>query len=154
MKPHRDEFLVPASLASSSLGIPLILVDFLPPVLAISFSALNLAQDKTDSTMPDLDTALMNFSVMAALEPKLFACRVMFSLVCESKSLKFLTANFLPFKYTATPLLVAATSKARRHIKATISSSKRSILNLAKSGLKRPGTNDISRCTIRLRSSL
>ncbi|KAI9586705.1 hypothetical protein GQX74_002552 [Glossina fuscipes] len=44
--------------------------------------------------------------------------------------------NFFVFKYTATPLEEAAMSKALRDIKATMSSSKRSILNFARSGLK------------------
>ena len=48
------EFLVPASLASSSLAIPRSLEVFLPPALLLNFmSALNLDQATTDSIIPD-----------------------------------------------------------------------------------------------------
>ena len=48
------EFLVPASLASSSLAIPRSLEVFLPPALLFNFmSALNLDQATTDSIIPD-----------------------------------------------------------------------------------------------------
>ena len=51
-------FLVPASLASSSFGIPLIFVVFLPPLLSKAFFSLNSAKEATASTIPDFNAFL------------------------------------------------------------------------------------------------
>ena len=83
---HPTPFLVPASLASSSFGIPVSLEVFFPCcALPSLLSALNLLHSSTDSMMPALLTSFLNFSVSSHLEPKFFATRVIVSFDWESK---------------------------------------------------------------------
>lgn len=106
---------LPASFASSSLGTPLILVCLTAEHFLLSCDcALNVTQFMILSTIPDAvayreqttvkasttfiqarvqgqlfslssGTCLMNFSLRGQVDPKLFCCSVMFSLVWESK---------------------------------------------------------------------
>ena len=67
---HISLLAVPAQLASSSLGIPVIL-PFLPPLrtlLSLEFS-LALAKDTIYSTIPVLRIFFMNFSVIYGFDP-------------------------------------------------------------------------------------
>ena len=85
---HYSAFLVPASLASSSFGIPNSLA-FLPAGfsdLANLASSLALAMLRIDSTTPDAKISLRNFSVNSILLPKSEALVFRVSLVCESKA--------------------------------------------------------------------
>uniref|UniRef100_A0A6G5A4I2 Secreted protein n=1 Tax=Rhipicephalus microplus TaxID=6941 RepID=A0A6G5A4I2_RHIMP len=85
MRVQSTELRVPASLASSNLGIPLSLECFLAEHFWPScFWALKFTHDMTASTTPHLRTWLWNLSLSSHLEPNFLACRVMFSLVWES----------------------------------------------------------------------
>lgn len=108
------EYELPASLASSSFGTPLIFVCLTAEHFLLSWDwALNLTQFIILSTIPQemaweekkirlrrtgelwlkfrgkpakfIRTCFMNFSLRGQVEPKLFCCSVMFSLVWESK---------------------------------------------------------------------
>lgn len=86
IKVQSNEFLVPASLASSNLAMPFNLLVFLPVCLPFNcWSALNLDQANTDSTIPHFSNCLLNLSVKVHLEPNLPICNVIISFVCESK---------------------------------------------------------------------
>ena len=69
---HYDEFLPPASLASSSFGIPNSFDFFFPgpKALAIFASSLALSWDKIISTIFESRTDLMNLSVRTTVLPK------------------------------------------------------------------------------------
>ena len=97
---------MPASLASSSLAMPLSLFVFLAVCfLPNCWSALNLDQAKTDSTIPDLSNFLVNRSLNVHLDPNLLIWRVIISFVWESKvglTTRQLTNNhkwFLIYKF-------------------------------------------------------
>jgi len=72
---HYAALAVPASLASSSFGIPINFYFFLPGprVLANFASSLALATLKIDSTIPDFKIAFKKGSVNSTLLPKLTA---------------------------------------------------------------------------------
>lgn len=110
-------YTLPASLASSSLGTPLILVCLTAEHFLLSWDwALNFTQFMMLSTIPQdvayggqkirginenwmitllrarmqrqwffVGTCLMNLSLRGQVDPKVFCCSVMFSLVWESK---------------------------------------------------------------------
>ena len=81
-----ETYFVPASLASSSLAMPLSLFVFLAVCfLPNCWSALNLDQAKTDSTIPDLSNFLVKRSLNVHLDPNLLIWRVIISFVWESK---------------------------------------------------------------------
>ena len=85
-KNNNETYFVPASLASSSLAMPLSLLVFLVDIfLPICWSALNLDQAKTDSTIPDLSNFLVKRSLNVHLDPNLLIWRVIISFVWESK---------------------------------------------------------------------
>mmetsp|Transcript_28276 Transcript_28276/g.81411 ORF Transcript_28276/g.81411 Transcript_28276/m.81411 type:complete len:211 (-) Transcript_28276:881-1513(-) len=84
---HSSEPLLPAQLASSSLGTPVSRTE--RPVafifFFISMDSLALAHCSTVSTIPVFSTFLMVESDTSHLEPNLPAFKVMVSFVCESK---------------------------------------------------------------------
>ena len=103
---NSETYFVPASLASSSLAMPLSLFVFLAVCfLPNCWSALNLDQAKTDSTIPDLSNFLLNASLNVHLDPNLLIWRVIISFVWESKvglTTRQLTNNhkwFLIYKF-------------------------------------------------------
>ena len=80
--------LPPASLASSSLGIPMSLLFFLPQFrfLANLASSFALATETILSTIPDSKMSLRNFSERLQTDPKLLGLVVRVSFVYESKA--------------------------------------------------------------------
>ena len=81
-----SEFLPPASLASSSLGIPVRRVFFAPSCFFSSLDCLNEAQERICSTTPLVIIFFIVVSAQTYLLPK-FAARVFsVSLVCESNA--------------------------------------------------------------------
>mmetsp|Transcript_51855 Transcript_51855/g.112427 ORF Transcript_51855/g.112427 Transcript_51855/m.112427 type:complete len:259 (+) Transcript_51855:682-1458(+) len=82
------EFLLPASLASSSLGMPRILVTFLAPrsCRPRSTFCFAFAQSRIISTTPLFITCFRNFSESSQAEPNLDCFVVNVSLVCESNA--------------------------------------------------------------------
>ena len=81
-----SELRPPASLASSSLGMPVSRVFLAPSCFLSSLLCLNEAQDRICSTTPLLITFLMHASLAVYLDPKLLARVLSVSLVCESNA--------------------------------------------------------------------
>ena len=86
MRVQCSELRPPASLASSSLGMPVSLVAFLPSDFFISLLCLKDAQERICSTIPLLIICLMTLSLAWYLLPKLDARVLSVSLVCESNA--------------------------------------------------------------------
>jgi hypothetical protein len=59
IKVHLSEFFPPASFASSSLGMPTILVFLVPSVFLSSLLSLNSAQERRLVTTPEEETAVV-----------------------------------------------------------------------------------------------
>mmetsp|Transcript_6709 Transcript_6709/g.16658 ORF Transcript_6709/g.16658 Transcript_6709/m.16658 type:complete len:228 (+) Transcript_6709:1668-2351(+) len=81
-----SEFFPPASLASSSLGIPVRRVFLAPSCFLSSLLCLKEAQERIFSTMPEVIIFLMTPSDASNLDPKLLARVLSVSLVCESNA--------------------------------------------------------------------
>ena len=81
MRVHLSEFRVPALLASSSFGMPVIRERLAPSFFFRSFDCLKLAQLRMLSTTPHLPTFFMKSGEAVHLEPKLEALSVSVSLV-------------------------------------------------------------------------
>ena len=86
MRVQCSELRPPASLASSSFGMPVSRVAFLPSDFFISLLCLNEAQERICSTMPLFIICLMTLSLDSYLLPKLEARVLRVSLVCESNA--------------------------------------------------------------------
>mmetsp|Transcript_14287 Transcript_14287/g.45777 ORF Transcript_14287/g.45777 Transcript_14287/m.45777 type:complete len:294 (-) Transcript_14287:471-1352(-) len=86
MSVHFEPLRPPASLASSSFGMP-VRRDFLvPSVFLRSLDCFDCAKQRIDSRTPQLSASLKNLSDGWHFEPKADCFSVMFSLVCESKA--------------------------------------------------------------------
>lgn len=87
IKVHFYEFLVPASFASYSLGIPVSLAFFAPPVSLASFdNSFDFASLYISSIMPVFNTYLINFSLRVHLDPNKDCFKVKVYFVCESNA--------------------------------------------------------------------
>mmetsp|Transcript_28601 Transcript_28601/g.68324 ORF Transcript_28601/g.68324 Transcript_28601/m.68324 type:complete len:216 (+) Transcript_28601:3957-4604(+) len=87
MRVHMRPFLPPASLASSSLGIPVMRPFFLPSVFFMSLSCLSCPKLRMLSMIPvPVIIFLKNLSSISSFEPNAEGFSVSVSLVWESKA--------------------------------------------------------------------